>query len=147
MRFIRGYTLVYLLSLVDTSLDGLHIYLALVNDTIIRVGWRGRFYSHIFTPAFWRGWHLTIGFLNIYRVYSKHLGLLEKTWELHSFLEGTPFNCLCLALSRGGSKVVGNFISSFLRELSCLSRPISSGFSALVYGSTIIWMLIWQLVP
>ena len=31
-----------------------------------------------FLPVLWCGWNLPIGFFLFYKVYSKHLGLLEK---------------------------------------------------------------------
>ena len=33
----------------------------------------------VFTPALWRGFHLTIVFVYFYLVSFQHLGLLEKT--------------------------------------------------------------------
>ena len=62
MRFIRGHGLVHVLSLVNASSDGLHIYLALISAALLGVGLRGGFSSHMFTPALWRGWHLPICF-------------------------------------------------------------------------------------
>ena len=62
MRFIRGHSLVHVLSPVDVSLYGLHIYLALVRAALLRVGRPGGFSSRTFTLAYWGVWHLTIGF-------------------------------------------------------------------------------------
>ena len=62
MRFIRVHAFVHVLSLIDASLDNLHIYLALVSAALLGVGRIGGFSSHKFTPTFWQGWHLPIGF-------------------------------------------------------------------------------------
>ena len=97
------------LSPFNASSDSLHISLTFASATLLGVGRRGRFSSHIFTPAFWSYWYLPIGFVLFYKVHSIQLGLLEKTWWIFSVLEGSPFNFCCPTFSRGGSKVVSGF--------------------------------------
>ena len=62
MRFIWGHALVHFLSLVEASSYGLHPYLAPVSTALLRVGRQGIYSSLMFTPAFWRGWHMPIEF-------------------------------------------------------------------------------------
>ena len=78
------------------------------------------------SPDVYHSWLLTIGFVLFYKVYSKHLDLLEKYLInlLHS--QGFPFlvsqclrrfckfrSCLCLTFSKGGSEVASKFSSIF----------------------------------
>ena len=64
MRFIRVHALMHMLSPVDVSSGGLHIYLELISADILGVGWRGGFSSYMVTPAFWRIWNLPGWVLN-----------------------------------------------------------------------------------
>ena len=69
MRFIRGHSLVHLLSLVGVSSYCLHKYLVLVSAALLRVGQWGGYSSHILTPALWCVWHLPIFFLSLQDVF------------------------------------------------------------------------------
>ena len=139
------------LSLVDASLDGLHIYFVLVNASLLGVGWRGGLSSHIFTPAFWRIWHMPI-FLGFLQGIS-HLGYflalnsqLCPIWlfdlGLHSVLE-VPFLSKCLQLFWRGFQSGQQFLS-FLRNLASLSCLIYLGVSTIVSGSLAVWPFIWR---
>ena len=75
MRFIRGHAIVHVLSPVNMYSDGIHISLALVRTSLLRVGQKGGWSPHTFTPTFWCVWHLPIGFVLFYKVHYKHLGL------------------------------------------------------------------------
>ena len=88
MKFIRVHTLVYVLSPVDVYSDGIHIYLALVRTALLRVGRKGGWPHHTFTPTFWWVWHLPIGFFLFYKVNTKHLGLSVNNLipPLHSWV-------------------------------------------------------------
>ena len=97
MRFIRGHELVHVLSLVDTSSDGLNIYLALVCADLLGVGFWGGFSSHMFTPNFWHVCNMLIGCFVLQCI--PHLGYLlmlashpypiwKLYWGLRSVLEG-----------------------------------------------------------
>ena len=92
MRFIWVHAIVHILSLVDGSSDGLHIFLALVRTTFIRVGWQGGFSSNIFTPALLSGWNLTIGFVLFCMDYFRHHGVSEENVIPLFVLEGTYFD-------------------------------------------------------
>ena len=98
--------------------------ITLASAALPGVGRRGGFYSHMF-PDVYLGWFMPVGFVLFYKVYSKHIGLLEKYLRilLHSW--GFPFSvcqclqhfwkcrsCIYLALSDGGSKVARAFYST-----------------------------------
>ena len=130
MRFIQVHALVNLLSLVDTSSNGLYIYLAIVRAAHLGVGRWGGFSSRRFTPAVWRGWHLTIGLLFFTRYEVQYLGyfisldsqpclIWTVSWRLRSVLEGL-FNGLTLP---------------FLEEAPEFCTDLS-GFSYLVNGTS-----------
>ena len=89
MRFIRGHALMHVLLLVDSFTDVIHNYLALVSSALLGVGWIGGFSSNTFTPsafALWCGWHMSIGFVFIYNMYSKSMTLIPNQNELMMML-------------------------------------------------------------
>ena len=60
MRFIWCHAIVHVLSTVNASSDSLHIFIAHVSASLLKVDWQGRLSSHIFTPTRCRGWHMPI---------------------------------------------------------------------------------------
>ena len=153
MRFIWGHALVHFLSLVEASSYGLHPYLAPVSTALLRVGRQGIYSSLMFTPAFWRGWHMPIEFCfkrcisppwvfscagfscvsdldNLLRVPLRSWGSFGFSTS-SMFLEGVP-------------KFLAFFFQSFPRELACLSCPVSLGIFAIFSGSLTVWLLACQ---
>ena len=109
MRFIRWHALVHLLSPVDASSDGPHIYLALVSADLLGVGWRCGSSSHTFyalpmarlASAHWVCFVLKFVLCTPWT--------FGKTWGLRSILEVSPFDFWCPTFSGGGSEVAGKF--------------------------------------
>ena len=73
----------------------------------------------VFTPALWRGFHLTIGFVYFYKVSFQHIGLLAKTWGLRPVLKGSSFwSSLSDIFPEEAPKLSAKYIScQFMREL------------------------------
>ena len=87
-----------------------------------------------FTPNFWSGCHLPIGFVLFLKVCSKYLGLSEKIWGLRFIIEGSPFNHFVWRFPEKALKLSENLLSYFPHDMDCLSRPISLRVSTLVSG-------------
>ena len=101
--------------------DGLH-YLVLHFPARPLSGLVGDFASPsiVFTPALWQVWHLPIGFVLFHKVHYKHLGLLVKTWVIHSIFEGSPFRYY---LSDIFPEVVPKLLADFLSLETCAQAP------------------------
>ena len=94
----------YLLSPVNASSYGLHIFIEIVRADHLGVGRQGGFYSHMFTPALWSGRNLPIVFFLtrciptpcIYIFLDSHTCTIWKVyWGICSVLVG-PLISICL---------------------------------------------------
>ena len=153
MRFIWGHVLIHVLSLVDTSSDNLHIYLALPSTSLLGVGRRGDFSYHMFTPDFWRGWNMPIWvfFLNkVFHTLNIWLCLILNHVQYGHSLEGSATLLRVFLLSQRLWRFWRWFQSCriifliFPLKMTCLSYPISLECSVLVAGFFTIWPLVWR---
>ena len=80
----------------------------------------------VFTPALWRSFHLTIGFVYFYKVIFQHIGLLVKTWLLCSVIKGSSFRYyLSDIFPEEAPKLSEKYISyQFLREMLRCFLPL-----------------------
>ena len=69
--------------------------------------------------------------------------ICKISWGVR-FILGGRFIFLCLQFFRGGSEVVRVYFLLLPRKMASLSRPISSGISALVTGSSSVLPLVWR---
>ena len=138
MRFIPGHALVNLLSPIEISLYGIHIILCLSVRTFLGLVGKVASPPIKFTPTFWSGWNLPIGFVLFYKLYSKHFGLSTKKLRalLHSW--GFPFQ---IYLSGALWRRLWCFRGEILLlpcDLDLLSHPI-------LLGSTLLFLGLWSL--
>ena len=94
--------------------------------------------SVVFTPALWRGSHLTIGFVDFYQVSFQHLGILAKTWGLRSVLKISSFwSSLVYIFLEEAPKLSAKYIScQFLRMM----LRFSFHFIFLAVSSLVVWL-------
>ena len=122
MRFIRGHTIVHLLSPVGTSSDSLHIFMRLSERPFWGLVGKDASPPIKFTPALWRCWHLLIWFV-LYKVYFNTLDICLQ-WLLSCVQCGQSIKVPTLLLRvlwllnvsdvfGGGSKVVREFSNCF----------------------------------
>ena len=73
----------------------------------------------VFTPALWRGFNMTIGFVYFNKVSFQHPGILAKTWVFRSVIKGSYFrSSLSDIFPEEAPKLSAKYIScQFLREL------------------------------
>ena len=117
MRFIQCHELVNFLLPVDKSLDGLHIYLALVRAALLGVGWRGGFSSHIFYTLLLARLEYYHCVCFILQVVLQHLVILEKIEDSAPFLSVSLFELLCPEFFRRRlRKLLENFLSLEISE-------------------------------
>ena len=143
MRFIWSRARVHVVSPVNASSDGLHICLALVSAALLRVGRRGDLSFHIFTPAFWRVWHLIIVFLM--GCIRNTLAFWQKPEDSAPFLRVTISIVLYDAFRRMLWCRQNNF--SHNSCVICIFFPIQYPWGCLLLsmGCLIIWSLVWKL--
>ena len=144
----RAMRLCVYLSTVEASLEGLHIYLALISGALLSVGQIGGFSSHmVYICAMVRleSSHWVVYF---YKVYSNILGIclhcIISRVRSGNLPEGSALFLRILfflnfsAIFRGGYEVVSESFQSFPRNLSSLSRMLSLGISTLVSESSTV---------
>ena len=91
----------------------------------------------VLTPALWRGFHLSIEFVDFYKVSFQHLGILVKNWGLSSVLKGSCFRYYSPDIfpERLRSCQKNIFPANFCARCWCFSfHSIFSVVSSIVFG-------------
>ena len=142
----------HVLSPVNTSSNGLNIYLELISAALHSFGWRGGLSSYMFTLNFWRVWYIPIEYLDLQRCFPTPWIFacpdFSSVSDLDSILRALLNYSGLFVVSEvfgGGSEVVCKFFWSFPRNIARLSSPISTWVSYLVASFLNIWPLMQHL--
>ena len=148
--------------LVNTSLGGLHIYLALFSAALLGLIGKADSPLIMFTPVFWSVWHLLIEFFGFTRFIVHQLRYLLSlasqpcpiwtvSWGIWCWGSFWGFNIS--NVFGGGSKMVWWNLRSFPRYIACLVHQSSWWSPLLSPGwfapSTVmsLWWSCWILIP